>query len=97
MDQSLFLLIAFLTGGILPFAYNYLTKKGKETSQKPSTLKPTQVDSDPRAREIIIEAKDEALRIKREAEEETRKISDQALQLEERIAAREESIEKKLT
>lgn len=48
-----------------------------------------------RAREIIIEAKDEALRIKSEAESETRKIRQEVLELEKRISQKEEDLDKK--
>ncbi|MBI2617352.1 ribonuclease Y [Candidatus Gottesmanbacteria bacterium] len=49
------------------------------------------------ARTIILEAKDEALRIKREAEEESRRVRQEALNIEQRLVAKEESIDKKIT
>lgn len=48
------------------------------------------------ARAIIIEAKDEAFRLKKSAEEETRKIRQEALGLEQRLIAKEETIDQKL-
>ncbi len=48
------------------------------------------------ARAIIIEAKDEAFRIKKDAEEEARKVRQEALSLEQRLIAKEESIDSKL-
>ena len=53
------------------------------------------LDAQSRAREIIIEAKDEALQIKHQAEEEGRKIRTEALSLENRLAQKEENIDRK--
>ncbi len=49
------------------------------------------------AREIIQDARDEAFRIKKAAEEEVRKVRQETLDLEKRIAQREESLESKLS
>ena len=49
------------------------------------------------ARDIIQDARDEAYRIKKAAEEETRKIRQEVLEIEKRIAQKEESLEVKLT
>ncbi len=48
------------------------------------------------ARVIIIEAKDEAFRIKKDAEEEAKKIRQEVLSLEQRVIAKEQSIDVKL-
>lgn len=48
------------------------------------------------ARNIIIEAKDEAIRIKKEAEDEARKIRQESIVMEQRLVAKEDSIDKKL-
>lgn len=50
-----------------------------------------------RAREIILEAKDGALRIKHEAEEEARRIRQEVLALGQRLQQKEESIDSKLS
>ena len=49
------------------------------------------------AREIIQDARDEAFRIKKAAEEEVRKVRQETLDLEKRVAQREESLEFKLS
>ena len=49
------------------------------------------------AREIIQDARDEAFRIKKAAEEEVRKVRQETLDLEKRVAQKEESLESKLT
>lgn len=49
------------------------------------------------AKAIIIEAKDEAYKIKRDAEEEARKTRQEALAIENRLIAKEESIDKKIS
>lgn len=49
------------------------------------------------ARNIVIEAKDEALRIKREAELDGRKVRQETLALEQRLAAKEENIDKRMS
>lgn len=48
------------------------------------------------ARAILIEAKDEAYRIKKEAEDESRKIRQEILAIEQRLAIKEENIDKRL-
>lgn len=48
-----------------------------------------------KAREIIIEAKDEALKIRGDAEAEARKIRQEVLELEKRIGQKEEELDKK--
>src|ERR1700690_768996 len=47
------------------------------------------------ARQILVDAKDEAFRIKREAEEESRRIRQETLSIQQRIASKEESIDTK--
>lgn len=92
MDPILVAVIAATAGAAIAFGYqNYLKKKTSTEKQTPTKLK-----EDSQAREIILEARDEAFRIKREAEEETRKIRSEALSLEAKLTAREESLEKKL-
>lgn len=49
------------------------------------------------AREIIQDARDEAFRIKKAAEEEVRKIRQETLELEKRLVQKEESLESKLS
>ena len=48
------------------------------------------------AREIIQDARDEAFRLKKAAEEETRKIREESLEIERRIVGKEESLEAKI-
>ncbi|OGG12404.1 ribonuclease Y [Candidatus Gottesmanbacteria bacterium RIFCSPLOWO2_02_FULL_42_29] len=49
------------------------------------------------ARAILIEAKDEAFRLKREAEDKAQKIRQEILSIENRVLAKEESIDKKIS
>lgn len=49
-----------------------------------------------RAREIVLEARDEAFRIKKAAEEEARKVRAATIQLEKKLAQREEVVERKI-
>ncbi len=86
MDPIALAVISLLVGG--GGAYLYLTKLQP---------KPTKEAPDAAAKEIILEAKDEAFRIKKEAEEEARKTRAEVLNLESRLAAKEETIERKLT
>lgn len=78
-----------------------LETKEEEGVPKPTSAKPTSFDpqivsnAQQEARTIILEAKDEALAIKREAEEEARNVRQEVLQIESRIAAKEENIDRK--
>ncbi len=55
----------------------------------------TDTASKQQAKEIILKANEEALRIKREAESESHKIASSALEVEKRLSKREEQIEEK--
>lgn len=77
--------------------------KPEETQTKISTPKPTPradqtviVTAQQEVRAILIEAKDEAYRIKKEAEEEAKKVRQEILSIEQRLAVKEESIDKRL-
>jgi len=94
MDPTLIAIIALLVGGALVYTYQNViqpkTSKGKK-------IKEDEVKTEPNdAREVLLQAKDEALKIKREAEEEASKIRSEILQLEARLAAKEENLDKKL-
>lgn len=76
------------------------TKDGEEiskpTSPQSASFNPQVIsNTQQEARTIILEAKDEALAIKREAEEEARNVRQEVLQIESRIAAKEENIDRK--
>jgi len=65
----------------------------KKTSSKPA---PTQISESPvneQARAILIDAKDEAFRIKRDAEEEAKKIRGESLSIEQRLITKEENLD----
>ena len=87
-------LISAVVGVVAALAYqNYLKKRSpvdKGTSKETKNL-------DVNAREILLEAKDEAFGIKKEAEEEVRKIRSESLSLESKLAAKEENLERKLS
>ena len=66
MEQTILIALVSVAGGVVAaLAYQNYLKKG--TSQKEDQSKPK--ESDTNAKEIILEAKDEAFRIKKEAEE----------------------------
>ena len=95
MDPILMAIIALLVGGALVYIYQNVIQprisKGKLAKEKEDRREPDN------ARELLIEAKDQALKIKREAEEEASKVRSEVLQLEARLAAKEENLDKKLT
>ncbi len=85
--------VSVVVGVALVLGYqNYLKKHS--TKDKESKLKPKDLDTD--AKEIILDAKDNAFRIKREAEEEARKIRSESLSLEAKLATQEETFSKNL-
>ena len=63
---------------------------------KKSSSLSTSDDPNVTAKEIILEAKDEALRIRKEAEEETRKLREEILALEKVVTQREEALTQKI-
>ena len=92
MDPILIAIGSAVAGVVVAFGYqNYASKK----SPKKELAKEEKI-SDARAKEIILEAKDEAFRIKKEAEEEARKVRSETLSLEAKLAADEESLQRKL-
>src|SRR4030042_1464489 len=94
MDPILIAAISLVVGVVAALAYqNYLKKKTPSEKETPKEAK----EPDSRTREIILEAKDEAFRIKREAEEEVRKIRAETLSLEAKLVAKEENIERKFS
>jgi len=93
MDPALIAMGALVVGAFVGFAYQNFVKS--KLPQKSSGEKPSEGTSN--ARELIIEDKDEAYKIKREAEEEARKVREEVIKLEARVASREETIEKKLS
>lgn len=77
--------------------------KPKKVQVKTPRGKPAQVENSltidiakQEARAILVEAKDEAYRIKKEAEGEAKKIRQRVLSMEQRLVAKEESIDKRL-
>ncbi|OGY26751.1 MAG: ribonuclease Y [Candidatus Woykebacteria bacterium RBG_16_43_9] len=94
MNQVFIAAVSAVVGVVLALGYqNYLRKKTSEV--KESEPKTKDIDTD--AKEIILEAKDEALRIKKEAEDEAHKVRSDTLSLEAKLAAREENFAKTLS
>lgn len=93
MDPILIAAASLVGGVALSLVYQNYAKKKFPTKQSQREEKP----SDYRAKEVILEAKDEAFKIKKDAEEEIRKVRSETLSLEAKIIAKEESIENKLT
>ena len=93
MNPILTAVLALVAGAGVGFVYqNYLTKQKKPTKKEESSKEELPTS----AKEIIIEARDQAFRIKKEAEEEARKIRSEVMSLEARLAAKEESSEEKM-
>ena len=67
----------------------------KQQAQPPQKVDLGQVHQEARA--ILIEAKDEAFRLKREAEDKAQKMRQEILSIENRVLAKEESIDKKIS
>lgn len=93
MEPIFIAAVSLVVGVVAALGYqNYLKKK--KPSEKEASKETKEPDT--HAREIILEAKDEAFRIKREAEEEARKIRTETISLEGKLAAKEENLEKRL-
>lgn len=67
----------------------------QQQSQAPFVSKESLVEAQNEAREILFNAKEEALKIKREAEEELIKLRSESLEIEKRLAQKEETIDRK--
>ncbi|MCL5411758.1 MAG: ribonuclease Y [Patescibacteria group bacterium] len=76
--------------------YYWTKKQTLKTTPTPLPSKATEAEASARAKEIVVEAKDEAYRIKKAAEEEARATRREVLQLEQRISQKEESLERKI-
>lgn len=74
---------------------NKKSGRGKATLSMGSSSQYQNQSQPHSAREIIQDARDEAFRIKKAAEEETRKIREESLDLERRIVQKEESLDSK--
>ncbi len=100
MDPILLAIIAVLAAGGGAYGYNYYQKRNKtskKTSEKedyPTTAQTKEAET--KAREIIVEARDEAFKIKKDAEDEARTTRAEVIQLEQRLASKEVSIEAKI-
>lgn len=92
MDPTLIVIGALVVGAVLGLAYQNFVKN--KSPQKSSDRKDF---TDTKSRELIIEAKDEAYKVKREADEESRKTREEVIKLEARLSSKEESINSKLT
>src|SRR3972149_5488922 len=92
MDPVLIAIVALLVGGAGAYAYQNVIK-----GRLPQTKKDKEDKEPTDAREIILDAKNEAFKIKREAEEETRKVRSEVLQLEASVVAKEETLDKKIS
>ncbi len=91
MDPIVVAAISLIAGAGVALAYqNFSKQKSQKQPAKEENI------SDTRSREIIVEAKDEALKIKREAEDEARKVRSETLSLEAKLVAKEETLTKTL-
>lgn len=105
MDPILITIVAILAAGGGITGYNVYQKRFKSTRERTSKTDTSPeiannakvLDAETRAREIIVEAKDEAFKLKKEAEDDARQARNEIMQLEQRLAQKEVSIESKLT
>jgi ribonuclease Y len=109
MDSTtlLIVLVIGLAGVVAYFIYRDKSRKDVSVTDTvvstPSTPQPTITDdrvlneARQKAREIVLEAKDEAFKLKKTAEDEIRQARKDFLQLEQRIQQKEESLDRKLT
>lgn len=94
MDPILIAIVALILGGAGAYAYQKFVVKSPKSKKETAKEESTEAKD---SREIILDAKNEALKIKREAEEEASKVRSEVLQLEARLAAKEENLDKKLS
>jgi ribonuclease Y len=107
MDTQSLILLLGLVGVIAVFIYRETQRKKLPSEQSlqsatPPTMQPVRDDRElmeakQKAREIVLEAKDEAFKLKKTAEDEIRQARKDFLILETRIQQKEESLDKKLT
>lgn len=94
MNPILIAILALVVGGAGVYGYQNVVAPRLNKSKKPKKENDLVESTD--AREIILDAKNEALKIARESEDEARKVRSEVLQLEARIAAKEENLDKKM-
>lgn len=92
MLNLILILLGLLGAGLVSALYIYY-RKTKITGS--ATSSPEVAQASTKAKEIIIEAKDEAFRIRRSTEEEARKIRTEAHSLEQKLSQKEEALERK--
>ncbi len=107
MDTQFLVLVIGLVGVIGVFVYRELQKKKAppsqpaESSVSPVVASPASdrelMEAKQKAREIVLEAKDEAFKLKKTAEDEIRQARKDFLTLESRIQQKEEGLDRKLT
>ncbi|OGY28172.1 MAG: ribonuclease Y [Candidatus Woykebacteria bacterium RIFCSPHIGHO2_01_FULL_43_29] len=73
----------------------YYTKTRSKSAKLPQENDPEIIDAATRAKELVIEAKDEAFRIKKAAEDEARNIKRDAYEQERKLTSKEEVLERK--
>ena len=91
---SIAVIAILLAGGAGYFGYQKFVAKSQKNKKPIEKIGEVSESAD--SREIILDAKNEALKIKREAEVESSKVRSEVLQLEARLAAKEENLDKKL-
>ena len=100
MEYLIVALVSILVGGAGYYAYTNVYKKPSQTKKTVEPQNPSgeeEAGARTKAKEILLEAKDEAFRVKKEAEEESAQVRKRSFELEQRLVSKEESIEKKLT
>ena len=100
------LIVALLSAlGAVLLTYVLVVKKDRSKPPAPPSAPTPQInpadpailDASAKARELLLEAKDEALKVKREAEEESRRLRVETLKLEKKVEERQAVLEVKAT
>jgi len=93
-------LIIFFSIVIVGVVYYSLSKNKKEavidTSKSIAVLKQAELEANTKSREILIEAKDEALKIKNSAEQEVRTLREESINIEKKLEERSSKLDAKL-
>lgn len=101
MNPILIVIVAILAAGGGISGYNYYQKRSKKPSKTEKVDSPSNnfsniKEAETRAREIVVEARDEAYKIKKAAEDEARNTRSEVMGLESRLAQKEGAIETRL-
>lgn len=92
-------LVFFFGVVVVAMIYYFLSKQKKEAidvSKNISAIKQAEQEASTKAREILVEAKGEALKIKDTAEREVRRLREESIQIEKKLEERSSKLDSKL-